>query len=210
MRGAKDDPELAEVRAILLKVQRLGLEPEEDAPSRSPAPAGPAAKAQAGPPHWPMSPYLTGKLRQSRNPGRKHAPKPVCRFIWAPRERSWRAIAILFATGIMSPPGEAPALSHQEADALLTDARRLLSEGNVSIARALLLRGGAGAHADVAFVLAQSYDPNYLQSLPNADSTPDPSEAARWYKKWYELAVRSGLEMDPGRLQRIINAMPKH
>ena len=121
------------------------------------------------------------------------------------------AIAILFATGIVSPPGEAPALSHQEEDALLTDARRLLSEGNVSMREDPCCCGAVQqAHADVAFVLAQSYDPNYLQSLPNANSAADPSEAARWYRKWYELAVRSGLEMDPGRLQRVINAMPKH
>ena len=41
MRGAKDNPELAEVRAILLKVQRLGMEPEEEDPAvAGPAPAG--------------------------------------------------------------------------------------------------------------------------------------------------------------------------
>ena len=210
MREAKDHPELAEVRAILLKVQRLGLEPEEDAAGADHAPAGPAAKAQAGPPHLANVAVFDRKAKAIQKSGPGTRPKARLPLYLGAAGALVAAIAILFATGIVSPPSEAPALSHQEEDALLTDARRLLSEGNVSFARSLLLRGGAEAHADVAFVLAQSYDPNYLQSLPNANSAADPSEAARWYRKWYELAVRSGLEMDPGRLQRVINAMPKH
>ena len=210
MRGAKDNTELAEVRAILLKVQRLGVETEEAPAGTDPAPAGPAAKAQAGPPRLANIAVFDRKAKAIQKSGPETRPKARLPLYLGAVAALAAAIAILFATGIVSPPSEAPALSHQEEDARLTDARRVLSEGNISSARALLLRGGAEAHADVAFVLAQSYDPNYLQSLPNANSAPDPSEAARWYRKWYELAVRSGLEMDPGRLQRIINAMPKH
>ena len=210
MREAKDHPELAEVRAILLKVQRLGLEPEEDAAGADHAPARPAAKAQAGPPHLANVAVFDRKAKAIQKSGPGTRPKARLPLYLGAAGALVAAIAILFAAGIVSPPSEAPALSHQEEDALLTDARRLLSEGNVSMARSLLLRGGAEANADVAFVLAQSYDPNYLQALPNANSAADPSEAARWYRKWYELAVRSGLEMDPGRLQRVINAMPKH
>ena len=209
MRGAKDNPELAEVRAILLKVQRLGLEPEEEDPAAAGlAPPSPAAKALAGRPA--NIAVFDRKAKAVQTSGPETRGKGHLALYLGAAAALVAAIAILFAAEIVSPPGAAPALSHQEADALLTDARRLLSEGNVSAARSLLLRGAAEAHADVAFVLAQSYDPNYLQSLPNANSAADPSEAARWYKKWYELAVRSGLEMDPGRLQRVINAMPKH
>jgi hypothetical protein len=210
MREAKDNPELAEVRAILLKVQRLGLEPEEAPSGSDPVPAAPAAKAQAGAPHQANIALFDRKAKAVQKPGQETRPKARLPLYLGAAGALVAAIAILFATGIISPPGDTRALSHQEEDALLTDTRRLLSEGNISSARALLLRGGAEAHAEVAFVLAQSYDPNYLQSLPKANSAPDLSEAARWYKKWYELAVRSGLEMDPGRLQRIINAMPKH
>ena len=210
MRVAKDHPELAEVRAILLKMQRLGLEPEEDAAGADYVPGGTAAKAQAGPPHLANVTVFDRKAKAIQKSRPETRPKARLPLYLGAAGALVAAIAILFATGIVSLPSEAPAWSHQEEDALLTDARRLLSEGNVSIARSLLLRGGAETHADLAFVLAQSYDPNYLQSLPNANSAADPSEAARWYKEWYELAVRSGLEMDPGRLQRVINAMPKH
>ncbi len=40
-----------------------------------------------------------------------------------------------------------------------------------------------------------------------ANNIPNKAEAEHWYKKWYELAAQSGLEMDSGRLQRLINAM---
>jgi hypothetical protein len=69
------------------------------------------------------------------------------------------------------------------------------------------MRAGPEERAELAFMLAQSFDPNYLRTLPKANGAPDRAEAERWYKKWYELAVNSGLEMDSGRLKRIINAM---
>jgi hypothetical protein len=40
-----------------------------------------------------------------------------------------------------------------------------------------------------------------------SNSLPDRVQAEAWYRKWHEIAVNSGLEMDGGRLQRIINAM---
>jgi hypothetical protein len=209
MRVAKDNPELAEVRAILLKVQRLGIEPEEEDPADAgPAQSAPAAEAKGGRPA--SIAVFDRKARAVQTSGPETRGKGHLPLYLGAAAALVAAIAILFAAEIVSPPGEAPALSHQEADALLTEARRLLSEGDAAGARVRLLQSGAATHADVAFVLAQSYDPNYLQSLPNANSAANPSEAARWYKKWYELAVRSGLEMDPGRLQRVINAMPKH
>jgi hypothetical protein len=209
MLGAKDNPELAEVRAILLKVQRLGMEPEEEDPAAAgPAPPAPAAKALAGRPA--NIAVFDRKAKAVQTSGPETPGKGHLQLYLGAAAALAAAIAILFAAEIVSPPGGAPALSHQEAEALLTEARQRLSEGDAAGARLRLLQSGAATQADAAFVLAQSYDPNYLQSLPNANSAANPSEAARWYKKWYELAVRSGLKMDPGRLQRVINAMPKH
>ncbi len=90
---------------------------------------------------------------------------------------------------------------------VLTEARTLLSQGDVALARSVLLSGQPDREADLAFTLAQSYDPNYLRSLPKADSSADSIEAERWYRIWYELALKSGLDMDGERLKRIINAM---
>ena len=211
MRGAKENPELAEVRAILLKVQRLGAEPEEISAAADPAPgASSPNQAQATPPRTTGIAIFDRKHRAIQKSEPEAPVKSRLAIYLGAAGAIAAALAIVFATAVTSPPAGTPALSQQDEDALLTDARRLLSEGDVASARTRLLRGGADAHADVAFALAQAFDPNYLQSLPNANSAPDPSEAARWYKKWYELAVQSGLEMDAGRLQRIIKAMPKH
>jgi hypothetical protein len=123
---------------------------------------------------------------------------------------------ILLATGVVHLPGRqkngaakvtTPLQQQESESALLADARRLINEGDITQARTRLLQGGPDHHAEAAFMLAQSYDPNYLQALPKANNLPDRAEAERWYKKWYELAAQSGLEMDSGRLQRLINAM---
>jgi hypothetical protein len=206
MRGAKENPELAEVRAILLKVQRLGTEPEEDLVPEEPAPA---AELQAPTSRTVNIAVFDRKHKAIQAAEGGAQPKKRLGVYLAFAGALIAATAIVFATGIVNVPGEPPVLSQQDQESLLTEAHRLLSEGNVASARSRLLAGGAGRYADAAFVLAQSYDPNYLQSLAKADSAADVPEAARWYKKWYELAVQSGLEMDAGRLQRIINAMQR-
>ena len=86
---------------------------------------------------------------------------------------------------------------------LLTEVHRLLGQGDVTRAQTSLLRAEPGNGAGVAFALAQTYDPNYLRSLPNANSTPNPSEAARWYRKWYEAR---GAERPQNRMPASCNA----
>jgi hypothetical protein len=206
MRGAKENPELAEVRAILLKVQHLGTGPDEDS---RPDESAPAAEPQEPGSRTVNIAIFDRKHRAIQAAEDEAQPKKRLGIYLAFGGALVAAAAIVFATGIVNVSGEPPVLSQQDQESLLTEAHRLLSAGNVASARSRLLAGGAQRYADAASVLAQSYDPNYLQSLPNADSAPDVPEAARWYKKWYELAVQSGLEMDTGRLQRIINAMQR-
>ncbi len=214
MRGAKENTELAEVRAILMKVQRLGSAPEEGPAAEDPVQTGsPAAKDQSSAPRPSDMGVFDRKhaamQRTGPEAGSKASSKRAAVYLGAAGARI-AAIVILFAAGGINVRDNYGAWSQESEAALLSGAHQLLSQGDVARARTSLLRGKPEARADVAFVLAQSYDPNYLQSLPNTNSLPDPSEAARWYKKWYELAVQSGLEMDAGRLQRIINAMQKH
>ncbi len=208
MGGTKEDPELAEVRAILLKVQRLGAEPEEQPGPKEPAPAATPAAPGSHAANIAVFDRKHTAIQKGKDAARP--PRKGLAIYLGITAALIAASGILYVTGAVSPPAAPPALTQQDREALLTEAHRLLSEGDVAGARTRLLQAGAEHQADTAFVLAQSYDPNYLQSLPNANTAPDAPEAARWYKKWYELAVQSGLEMDPGRLQRIINAMPRH
>lgn len=213
MRDAKEDPNLAEVKAVLKKLQRLDLPSNGDIERDQKTALHRPSPAKNAPP-----PVRSGMDVFDR----KHAAiavRPVVPKSKLPIYMLGGAIIIgggaaLFATGIVKSPGSrvsqnpaAPA-QNKEAEALLVrDARRMLSEGDVTQARARLLLGGPTIHAELAFMLAQSYDPNYLRTLPKANGAPDRSEAERWYKKWYELAISSGLEMDSERLNRIINAM---
>ncbi len=221
MRGAKEDSGLAEVKAILVKLQRLDLAAHEEidqASPKSPNSARGRDRPAAAPAQKEMGVF-----------DRKHAAFVASdkKANQKPRGADYRAIAgalvaaalilIVAAVIVIYLPSSskknadiaAPAPQHTSVNVgpLLVEARRILSEGNVTLARTRLLQGEPDRNAEAAFMLAQSYDPNYLQSLPKANDLPNRPEAEHWYKKWYELAVQSGLEMDSGRLQRLINAM---
>ncbi len=219
MREAREDPNLADVKAVLKKLQRLDV---PSAAEQSP----PAEIAPKKPNSTPASSPNRGSIGVF---DRKHAafaapapaPKSRARPIPLYAAGALALVAgagVLFATGVVKIPGETklaaqssnagiPIMRKEEEAALLTEARRLLNDGDVSLARDRLLHGGPEQRAEFAFMLAQSFDPNYLRALPKANGLPDRGEAERWYRKWYELAVNSGLEMDSGRLKRIINAM---
>ena len=201
---AKENPELAEVRAILSKVQRLGQEPEE-----TPNTAEPVKRLQA----VPSRPDI-GVFDRKRAVIQKAQDAPdtenrgAAIFLGAMGMIAAAAV-IMFATGVFNFQAPAVPLTPEAEATLLTQVHQLFVQGDVISARNSLSRGGPQRHPNIAFALAQSYDPNYLQSLPKANGGPDVSEAARWYKTWYELAVQSGLQMDPGQLQRIINGLQK-
>jgi hypothetical protein len=199
MRRPKNELKLDEVKSVLRKLQRLDL-PAEDGAEAAP-PLGALIKADAG------------------KPGRNRPPGRRLILYLSSAGAIIASVILLFAAGVVSVPdnsntagGKGGLIELTQKDqgdsALITEARQALSEGDALRARRALLRAEPERYAKVAFMLAQSYDPNYLQSLPKTNGLPDKAEAKRWYEKWYELASRSGLEMDSGRLQRIINAMP--
>jgi hypothetical protein len=77
----------------------------------------------------------------------------------------------------------------------------------VQAARAELLRVAQEGSADVAWAIARSYDPNFLGMLSDADAGPDVAEATRWYRAWYDIAVKQGLVADSVSLDRIVRSM---
>lgn len=215
MSGAKEDPNLAGVKAVLQKLQRLDLPGTDgpqpggsgvEAPDTCPEDASPAVPPQA-------IGVFDRKLTALTKP-----PAPT-----RPKRRTGLylglAVAVIAGAGAYLTiaadvpwvreqlSGVSPILNKEDAAKLLTGVRSLLGEGDVKLARDRLLSAGPERNADLALLLAQSYDPNYLRTLPSANAVPNRAEAERWYRAWYDLAVKSGLEMDNGRLQRIINAM---
>jgi hypothetical protein len=71
----------------------------------------------------------------------------------------------------------------------------------------MLLRPDLAASQDGAWLLARSYDPNYLAAIQSPDASADKRQAEEWYRRWRDIAVRNGMVMDDLRLKRIINSM---
>jgi hypothetical protein len=100
-----------------------------------------------------------------------------------------------------------PASATQKSEAALQAASALIMSGHVQAARTELLRAAQEGSADVAWALARSYDPNFLNTMAATDASPDVAEATRWYRTWYEIAVKQGLVADSVSVDRIIRSM---
>jgi hypothetical protein len=218
MREAREDPNLAEVKAVLRKLQRLDL-PDEAHPLPERAP--PPLQRSAPPPLAPQNLNVFDRKRAAfERPAAvaRLSPKLSKRsLIYAASALAFIAVAGAVYAWVKAPPKSSaivakedarPAVSRLDESILITEARAFLSKGDVLSARTVLKRGGPEERADLAFLLAQSFDPNYVRNLPSANAKAERAEAERWYRKWHQLAVNSGLEMDSERLRRIINAMP--
>ena len=86
-------------------------------------------------------------------------------------------------------------------------AKAMLAEGRVVAARGVLLGAGPRANADVAWLLARSYDPRFHETLADRDAEADAEMAAAWYRAWHQTASRQGL-VSPGLdVEKLIRAM---
>ncbi|MGH1349773.1 MAG: hypothetical protein ACRBBN_03055 [Methyloligellaceae bacterium] len=93
-------------------------------------------------------------------------------------------------------------------------AEALMKQGKIQEARMLLTKEASQtaaaddlSYVDVAFLLAQSYDPNYLSSLSFSDSDADLIEAERWYRQWYKVASKKGIVKNQQSLQGILETL---
>jgi hypothetical protein len=83
-------------------------------------------------------------------------------------------------------------------------ARGLLDGGQVREARTLLLAAPGAENPDVAWLLARSFDANYLSGLGSPDATGDSAEARRWYERWFDRAKKKGSVDKTARLDRLL------
>jgi hypothetical protein len=101
----------------------------------------------------------------------------------------------------------APPSPPRDPRAVIDMARDHLTAGRVAAARTSLLSLSATELPDAAWLLARSYDPGVLLSLPARDGEPDIEAASRWYRAWHDAAVRQGQITDSIRLDRIIESL---
>lgn len=227
MSGASENPDLAEVKAVLRRLQRLDVPGPGSADAGSPrgaAPAGgdaadararmsvfdrkraAAGRTDAAPQKQSLKLTYLAKPMYLAIAGALIAAVAIVAFYELPQSQPELREVATTAQGITAAPEPASAAPAGEA-AVLSEARALLTNGEVAAARGRLLASSPEANASLAFLLAQSYNSNYLRALPKADSPPSKAEAERWYRTWYDLAARSGLEMDNARFQRIIKSL---
>jgi hypothetical protein len=100
-----------------------------------------------------------------------------------------------------------PTFTAVPANPDIANAHQLMDSGHILAAREMLLRPDLAASQEGAWLLARSYDPNYLAAVQSPDASADPRQAEEWYRRWRDIAVRNGMVMDDLRLKRIINSM---
>jgi hypothetical protein len=107
---------------------------------------------------------------------------------------------------IATVPASSPAVN-VPANRAITNAHELLDGGHVVAARKILEQPDLATTQEGAWLLARSYDPNYLTTIQSPDASADPRQAEEWYRRWRDIAARDGVAMDDLHLKRIIDSM---
>lgn len=202
------DPKLSEVRAVLQRLQTFSAAPDsvEPQPETGRTDTSVAAGRSVATGRLPAAIALTtagafallglGWLTYSLA---GHTAAPAA----ATANASPRGPAIPPVEASVSPPALRPSRPKAAAEI----AQGLLAGGQVQAARKQLLGSASEGAPDVAWMLARSYDPNYLAAIPAADAAPDIEEATRWYRAWHAAAVSQGLIPNSVSVERIIASM---
>jgi hypothetical protein len=61
--------------------------------------------------------------------------------------------------------------------------RQLLQDNDVAAARLIFKRLAESGVGEAAFALAQTYDPDFLKTIPTAGLQPDLAQARKWYER---------------------------
>jgi hypothetical protein len=85
--------------------------------------------------------------------------------------------------------------------------KQLLDTGHIAAARELLLQPALAESQEAAWLVARSFDPNYLATLQSPDAKADKGRAEEWYRRWYAIGTQMGLAMQEGRLKQLIDTM---
>jgi hypothetical protein len=104
-------------------------------------------------------------------------------------------------------PAASSAVTIAPANSDIANAQLLMDSGHIVAAREMLRRPDLAASQEGAWLLARSYDPNYLATVQSPDASADKLQAEEWYRRWRDIAVRNGMVMDDQRLKRIISSM---
>ncbi|WP_245315638.1 hypothetical protein [Bradyrhizobium neotropicale] len=137
---------------------------------------------------------VVGSSRLSWKPAVTVAPQPSAAVTAVPPARSV----------VASPPPQTDAvrnLDPKEISGLVKRGQDLLTSGDVSAARLLLLRAAEGGDARAALLVARTYDPTVLKQLGASGPLADLAQARNWYQKAKEWG-------DPEAQRQLDTLMP--
>ena len=93
-------------------------------------------------------------------------------------------------------------------------ADQLMRSGDIASARSILIeivnaeaKFSAALYSKTLLMLARSYDPNVLRTIPQADSEANTQQASYWYTLWHQHNVKHGSTASSRELTRILDAM---
>jgi hypothetical protein len=89
----------------------------------------------------------------------------------------------------------------------VTSAKKMMDSGKITAARELLMQPFLASTQDGAWLIARSYDPNYLASVASPDAVGDKAKAAEWYGRWRDIGARNGVPMDNAQLRRLVESL---
>jgi len=236
-RSSLSDPKLGEVRAVLERLQTFAADPDSTQPpaevSNGAALNGHATSAhKAGSPASGARAPVRNEPGIHESVANRRAPAAIglgiagavvilLGVVWLIVSPGNRGELSAAATPDVTPAGRAiserevsvqqpvpvPVPAARPSRAGVDAAQDLLAKGQVQAARKQLLGLASADAADVAWMLARSYDPNFLVTLPSADGAGDVEQATRWYRIWHAAAVKQGLVPNSVSVERIIGSM---
>ena len=233
MERSLSDPKLGEVRAVLERLQSFAADPDGTQPPAEASSSG--FNGHVTKTHQPGTYERVYELPDfgGESAGKRRTPAAIglgiagmavilLGVVWlivSPGDRGEQSAAAtpdVIPAGRAIPQGDTPerdTLAKQPGPTVrpsragIDAAQDLLSKGQVQAARKQLLGLASADATDVAWMLARSYDPNFLVTLPNSDGRPDIEQATRWYRIWHAAAVKQGLVPNSVSVDRIIGSM---
>ena len=153
--------------------------------------------------YWPASPTdrptaAVSAVNYTPPPLPAVAPRAVALGSASPASSGQPAIQPRVAAAAIPPSPPSPAIA---------SAKQLMDAGKIVAARGLLQQPTLASSRDAAWLLARSYDPNYLATIKSPDASGDKEKATEWYHRWRDIGAQNGIPMDDVRLKRLIETL---
>jgi hypothetical protein len=92
-------------------------------------------------------------------------------------------------------------------DPAIANARQMMDSGKIKAARELLQHPSLSSSQDGAWLIARSFDPNYLATTSSPDAAGHKEKAAGRYRRCRDIGAQNGVPMDDNHFRRLIETL---